>query len=55
MVVGLNYAPQDNPLKINDLKEKANISVYAKNKDYHLIIKNWRLKKVFLENIFIKI
>ena len=27
-------------LKINDLKEKANISVYAKNKDYHLIIKN---------------
>ena len=40
IVVGLNYAPQDNPLKINNFKEKANISVYAKNKDYHVIIKN---------------
>ena len=40
IVVGLNYAPQDNPLKINNFKEKANISVYAKNKDYHFIIQN---------------
>ena len=39
IVVGLNYAPPDNPLKINSFKEKANISVYAKNKDYHVIIK----------------
>ena len=40
IVVGLNYAPEDNPLKTNNFKEKANISVYAKNKDYHVIIKN---------------
>ena len=45
IVVGLNYAPPDNPLKINNFREKANISVYAKNKDYHVIIKE-KLKEL---------
>lgn len=40
IVVGLNYAPTNNPLRVNNFKEKANISVYAKNKDYHIVIKN---------------
>ena len=39
IVIGLNLdAPKDNPLKINELKNVANISVYAKNRDYHEVI-----------------
>ena len=38
VVLGLNYGPQENPIIDNEKKEKANISVYAKNKDYHLVI-----------------
>ena len=48
VVIGLNYAPRFNPLLKNDLKKKANISVYAHQKDYHVVIgkklkelKNW--------------
>ena len=48
IVIGLNYAPRFNPLLKNDLKKKANISVYAHQKDYHVVIgkklkefKNW--------------
>ena len=37
IVIGLNYA-QRKPLKINELKNIANISVYAKNRDYHEVI-----------------
>ena len=37
-MIGLNYAPKENPLKINELKNIANISVYAKNRDYHEVI-----------------
>jgi len=38
IVIGLNYAPKENPLKINEFKDVANISVYAKNRDYHEVI-----------------
>ena len=38
IVVGLNYAPKENPLPINKLQDVANISVYAKNRDYHEVI-----------------
>ena len=48
IVIGLNYAPRFNPLLKNELKEKANISVYAHQRDYHDVIgqklkefKNW--------------
>ncbi len=54
-MVGLNYAPQDNPLKMNNFKEKANISVYAKNKDYHIIIKNklpTSASNLYAKNVF---
>ena len=44
----MNYAPRFNPLLKNDFKKKANISVYAHQKDYHVVIgkqlkefKNW--------------
>ena len=39
IVLGLNYAPQENPLNKNLFKNNANISVYASNKDYHTVIK----------------
>ena len=39
IVLGLNYAPQKNPLNKNLFKNNANISVYASNKDYHNVIK----------------
>ena len=40
VMLGLNYAPHQNPLKDNLKKNFANISVYARNKDYHEIISN---------------
>ncbi len=39
VVLGLNYAPEKNPLNKNLFKNYANISVYASNKDYHDVIK----------------
>ncbi len=45
LVLGLNYAPPSNPISNNYLKNKANISVYAHNQDYHIIIKE-KLKKI---------
>ncbi len=44
IVVGLNYAPKENPIELNNFKDMANISVYARNKDYHKVISN----KLFL-------
>ena len=38
LILGLNYGPNLNPLKANKKKNIANISVYAQNVDYHLII-----------------
>lgn len=45
IAVAINYGPESSPL--NDLRafDRANISVYARNKDYHNIIKK-RLKKL---------
>ena len=45
IAVAINYGPENSPL--NDLRafDRANISVYARNKDYHNIIKK-RLKKL---------
>ncbi|MEQ8432931.1 MAG: tRNA epoxyqueuosine(34) reductase QueG [Oceanicaulis sp.] len=44
VVVGLDYGPEDDPLKILDRTDEAAISVYAQNKDYHDLIKK-RLKR----------
>lgn len=39
VVIGQNYAPQKNPLSNNLSLNEANISVYARNEDYHEVIK----------------
>ena len=44
IVLGTNYAPEKNPLEDNFKSKNANISVYARNKDYHYVIKE-KLKK----------
>ena len=57
IVIGQNYAPKKNPL-INNLSfNKANISVYAQNEDYHEVIKiklkkiqSWLLNKYYLDS-----
>jgi epoxyqueuosine reductase len=43
IVVGLSYAPADDPLSTIGRRSCGNISVYARNRDYHDIIKG-RLK-----------
>ena len=43
IVVGLSYAPKDDPLAVTSQRSKGAISVYARNRDYHEIIKG-RLK-----------
>jgi epoxyqueuosine reductase len=43
IVVGLSYAPQNDPLAITTQRSKGAISVYARNRDYHELIKG-RLK-----------
>ncbi len=45
IVLGLNYGPEEDPLKILNQHEKAAISVYAQNRDYHDLIKG-RLKEI---------
>ncbi|WP_026942283.1 tRNA epoxyqueuosine(34) reductase QueG [Hellea balneolensis] len=45
IVLGLNYGPETDPLVTLTQKEKATISVYARNRDYHDIIKG-RLKEL---------
>ncbi len=39
IMLGMNYGPDTNPLETLDQKSKATISVYARNRDYHDIIK----------------
>jgi epoxyqueuosine reductase len=39
IVVGLSYAPKDDPLAITMQRDKGAISVYARNRDYHDLIK----------------
>lgn len=43
IVLGTNYAPSGDPLKLTRLPERGNISVYARNRDYHDLVKR-RLK-----------
>ncbi len=45
MVLAMNYGPDTNPLAILNEKDRAAISVYAQNRDYHDIIKG-KLKHV---------
>jgi len=45
IVLGLNYGPDTDPLITLECPEKATISVYARNRDYHDIIKG-RLKEL---------
>lgn len=45
VVVGLNYGPDHNPLDTLDRREEGNISVYARGKDYHDVLKK-RLKQL---------
>lgn len=45
IVLGMNYGPDNDPLEILSHKDKAAISVYAQNRDYHDIIKG-RLKQI---------
>ncbi|GLU29611.1 tRNA epoxyqueuosine(34) reductase QueG [Brucella sp. NBRC 12950] len=45
MVLAMNYGPDSNPLSILEHKDRAAISVYAQNRDYHDIIKG-KLKHI---------
>lgn len=45
IVLSMNYGPDVDPLLNLQTKDKANISVYARNRDYHDIIKG-RLKEI---------
>ncbi|CAN7537857.1 tRNA epoxyqueuosine(34) reductase QueG [Rhizobium rhizogenes] len=44
-VFGLNYGPEEDPRGILEKPDKAAISVYARNRDYHDVIKG-RLKEI---------
>ena len=51
LVLGINYGPKNNPLINNKNKTYGNVSVYARNKDYHDVIrKKLELLKNFLSN-----
>lgn len=43
ILLGMNYGPDSNPMANLEVRDKATISVYARNRDYHDIIKG-RLK-----------
>jgi epoxyqueuosine reductase len=43
IVLGVSYAPADDPLATLPLRDRATISVYARNRDYHHVVKQ-RLK-----------
>ena len=43
VVLGLNYGPDTDPLLTLDMPDRATVSVYARNRDYHDVIKG-RLK-----------
>lgn len=45
IMLGMNYGPDENPLKVLQERDRAAISVYAKGDDYHELIKA-RLKDV---------
>jgi epoxyqueuosine reductase len=39
VVVGLNYAPEDDPLALRDSPDRGAVSVYARGRDYHDTLK----------------
>ena len=43
VVLGLNYGPAEDPFALKDAPDKGDVSVYARNRDYHDVIKK-RLK-----------
>jgi len=45
VLVGTNYAPKDDPLALLAHKDRGNISVYARSRDYHDVMKP-RLRKL---------
>lgn len=45
IMLGMNYGPAENPLELLGHKDRAAISVYARNRDYHDVIKG-KLKQV---------
>lgn len=48
VVVAMNYGPESDPLEVTRLKGKGAISVYARGRDYHDVIKG-RLKELAAE------
>jgi epoxyqueuosine reductase len=45
VILGMNYGPSHDPLEILDKRQHGAISVYARNRDYHDVIKG-RLKEI---------
>ena len=45
IMLGMNYGPDENPLALLDKPDKASISVYARNRDYHDVVKG-KLKQL---------
>jgi epoxyqueuosine reductase len=45
VVLGLNYTPEDDPLALLAKRELGNVSVYARGRDYHDLVKT-RLKQL---------
>ena len=45
VMLAMNYGPDDNPLHLLERKDRAAISVYARNRDYHDVLKG-RLKEM---------
>jgi epoxyqueuosine reductase len=39
IVLGLSYAPEDDPLASTGMPDRGSISVYARNRDYHDVVK----------------
>lgn len=45
IVLGMNYGPDEDPLALLDQPDRASISVYARHRDYHDVVKG-RLKEL---------
>lgn len=45
IMLGMNYGPEDDPLALLSQKSRANISIYARGRDYHDVVKK-KLKRL---------